>query len=80
MKADIVHQYYKDPETGVEMHFSKRIGFGWSVNFPKSTPFEALYYKGKIPWPALSTEEQAVVDENYKKLHKMLEEDDETDN
>ena len=77
MQKSPICYYYKDPETGVEMHFSKRIGFGWSVSFPKSTPFEALYYEGKIPWPKLPAEEQAVVDENYKKLYKMLEEDDE---
>ena len=33
MKADIVHQYYKDPETGVEMHFSKYPDWGWTVGF-----------------------------------------------
>ncbi|UZS00865.1 hypothetical protein [Pseudomonas phage vB_PsaM_M1] len=81
MKTDPVHCYYKDPATGVEMSFSKRSDFGWAVSFPNAKTKEeisaALHFKN-IPWPTLSAEEQAVVDENYKKLHKMMEEDDET--
>ena len=74
MKADIVHQYYKDPETGVEMSFSKYPDFGWTVGFHNIDFEGGLDYRGNIPWPTLSAEEQAVVDENYKKLHKMMEE------
>ena len=74
MKADIVHQYYKDPETGVEMCFSKSSQWGWSIGFPNITFEHAFDYKGVIPWPKLPAEEQAVVDENHKKLHKMMEE------
>lgn len=77
MKADIVHQYYKNPETGVEMSFSKYPDWGWTVGFHNIDFEGSLDYVGKIPWPELSAEEQAVVDENYKKLHKMMEEDDE---
>lgn len=32
MKADPVHQYYRDPETGVEMNFSKYPDYGWIVS------------------------------------------------
>lgn len=77
MKADIVHQYYRDPETGVEMHFSKYPDFGWTVGFPQTQPGDAFFFEGNIPWSTLSAEEQAVVDAYYKKLHKMMEEDDE---
>lgn len=76
-----VHYYYKDPETGVEMNFSKYSDWGWTISFPHTKAEDAFFFEGKIPWPELSTEEQAVVDENYKNLHRMIrEEDDESDN
>lgn len=80
MQKNPVCYYYKDPETGVEMNFSNNSGFGWGVSFPNAETKEeisaALHFKN-IPWPVLSAEQQAVVDENYKKLHKMMEEGDE---
>lgn len=76
MKADPVHQYYKDLETGVEMSFSKYPDWGWVVGFHNIDFEGSLDYIGKIPWSKLSAEEQAVVDENYEKLYKMMEEDD----
>ena len=77
MKADIVKQYYKCPTTGVEMNFSKYPDFGWSVSFPQVQPGDAFFFEGNIPWPELTEAEKLVVDENYKKLYKALEEDDE---
>lgn len=74
MKASPVHYYYKCPTTGVEMNFSKRVEFGWGVSFPKGIKeYQKLLEADiKVPWPALSAEEQAVVDENYKQLHEMM--------
>lgn len=72
MTIDIVHQYYKDPDTGVEMRFSKHSGYGWCISFPFLDITASFDYTGDIPWPKLSTEEQAVVDESYKKLHEMM--------
>lgn len=46
MKADIVHQYYKDPETGVEMHFSKYPDWGWTVGFHNIDFEGSLDYRG----------------------------------
>lgn len=75
MKTDMVHYYYKNLETGVEMSFSKSDQWGWGVHFVNL--HNSLDYKGHIPWPTLSAEEQAVVDENYRKLYEALEEEDE---
>lgn len=75
MKTDPVHYYYKDPETGVEMSFSKSNQWGWAVGFHNIDIGEMIDYKGPIPWPTLSAEEQAVVDENYKNLHRMIREE-----
>ncbi len=77
MKNDIVQQYYKDKETGMEMRFTKTDQWGWSVCFPKASIDEALDYEGVIPWPELSPEEQKEVDNNYKELYKMLGKEDE---
>ena len=77
MTTDIVKQYYKDPDTGTEMSFSKHSDYGWCISFPFLDAIEALDYAGDIPWPKLSTEEQAVVDANYENLRKMLREEGE---
>lgn len=82
MKIDPVHYYYKDLKTGMEMEFSKlKISelenYGWSVGFPKASFDEIMDYEGEIPWPSLTPEEQAIVDENYEKLYKALEEEEE---
>ena len=79
MKADIVHQYYKDLETSVEMLFSKYPDYGWTVMFPQTREGDAFLFEGNIPWPTLSKEEQSVVDAYYKVLDEILEEDDEQD-
>ena len=76
MSTDIVKQYYKAPDTGIEMHFSKHSNYGWCISFPFLDAIEALDYAGDIPWPKLSTEEQAVVDENYKRLREALTKDE----
>lgn len=60
------------PDTGVEMSFSKHSDYGWCISFPFLDISESLGYTGDIPWPKLSTEEEAVVDESYKKLHEMM--------
>lgn len=72
VKTDMVQQYYKDPDTGMEMRFTKTEEWGWSVYFPKANVDEALDYNGYIPWPELSPEEQKVLDNNYKRLHEMI--------
>lgn len=77
MQKHPVCYYYKDLETEVEMSFSKTDQWGWAVGFHNIDIEGMIDYKGPIPWPTLSAEEQAVVDENYKKLHRMMEEDDE---
>lgn len=76
MKIDPVHYYYKDLSTGVEINFSKLADWGWTVGFPKSTIEEAVQYRGHIPWPELSPEEQARVDANYEKLKQRVCEDE----
>lgn len=73
MKIDPVHYYYKDLNTGMEIEFSKLSDWGWSVCFPKASFDEIMDYEGEIPWPSLTPEEQAIVDENYEKLYKALE-------
>ena len=67
MQKSPIFYYYKDPETGVEMHFSKSSQWGWSIGFPNITFEHAFDYKGVIPWPKLPAEEQAVVDERFTK-------------
>ena len=77
---DPVCYYYKDPVSGVEMNFTKSGGYGWGVSFPNAYTIEeireSLLLKD-IPWPKLSDEDQAEVDENYRKLHELMGRDDE---
>jgi hypothetical protein len=77
MQKNPVCYYYKDPGIGVEMNFRILTEYGWSVSFPQEQPGDAFFFEGNIPWPELTDTEKAVVDENYKKLYKALEEDDE---
>ena len=77
MQKHPVCYYYKDPETGVEMNFRILTEYGWSVSFHQVQPGDAFFFEGNIPWPELTEAEKLVVDENYKKLYKALEEDDE---
>lgn len=76
MKIDPVRYYYKELETGIEMEFTKCDNFGWGVQFINVGIETALFYKGHIPWPALSEVEQKVVDANYERLRKAYEEDE----
>lgn len=77
MKTHPVHYYYRDPETGVEMSFSKTDQWGWGISFHNIDIEETFDYSmDKIPWPELSPEEKAVVDANYENLHKMVREED----
>lgn len=77
MKTDMVKYYYKDPDTGVEVTFSKSPQFGWAVSYHVSREemFDILLSDIKLPWPELSDEDQRVVDANYDNLYKSLEED-----
>lgn len=69
--------YWKDPITNVEMNFTQDENWGWCVGFPKCSIDEALDYKGEIPFPELSEEEQKVVDANYEKLYEDIRREDE---
>ena len=77
MKTDMVKYYYKDLDTGVEVTFSKSLQFGWAVRFHVSEEemFDMLLSDIKLPWPELSEDEKKVVDANYDKLYKSLEEE-----
>lgn len=77
MKTNIVHYYYKCPTTGVEMDFTLTNDYGWAVGFPLGIEGDRKLRDAdiEIPWPELSAEEQAVVDESYEKLYRMLEEE-----
>lgn len=77
MKTDMVKYYYKDLETGVEVTFSKTAQWGWAVQYHVSREemFDILLSDIKLPWPELSEEDQKVVDANYDKLYKSLEEE-----
>ena len=79
MKSNIVKYYYKCPTTGVEMNFTLSGGYGWGISFPLGIDGHRKLRDAniEIPWPELSAEEQAVVNENYEKLYRILEEDDE---
>lgn len=46
MQKNPVCYYYKDPETGVEMHFSKYPDWGWTVGFHGIDFEQSLDYKG----------------------------------
>lgn len=73
-----VCQYYKCPETGIEMNFTKHREWGWCISFPREQDLEKLdkAFSAKIPWPELSKEEQEVVDANYQKLHEDIEKEE----
>lgn len=73
MKIDPVKYYYKDPETGVEMNFTKTDMWGWAVGFPKMSITESFNYGGKIPFPVLSEKEQQTVNDNYRQLKEQIE-------
>ncbi len=77
MKTDMVKYYYKDLETGVEVTFSKTAQWGWAASFHTSREemFDILLSDIKLPWPELSEEDQKVVDANYDKLYKSLEDE-----
>jgi len=75
MSTDMVKYYYKDPDTGVEMSFSKSPTFGWAVGFHTKTTDEAvdaLLSDIVIPWPTLSESEQRVVNKNYEDLRERM--------
>ena len=75
VKTDMVKYYYKDLDTGVEVTFSKSPQFGWAVSYhvSKEEMFDMLLSDIVLPWPELSEDEQRVVDANYDKLYKSLE-------
>ena len=74
VKTDMVKYYYKDPDTGVEMTFSKSPQFGWAVQFHVSREemFDILLSDIVLPWPELSEDEKKVVDANYKALEERM--------
>lgn len=77
MKTDMVKYYYKDLETGVEVTFSKTDQWGWAASFhtKEEEMFDILLSDIVLPWPELSEEEQKIVDANYDKLYKSLEDE-----
>ena len=77
MKIDMVKYYYKDPDTGVEVTFSKTAQWGWGASFhvDREEMFDMLLSDIKLPWHELSEEDQKVVDANYDKLYKSLEDE-----
>lgn len=74
MSIDMVKYYYKDPDTGVEVTFSKTEQWGWAVQYhvSKEEMFDILISDIKLPWPELSEEEQRVVDKNYEDLRERM--------
>lgn len=76
METDIVQQYYKDVDTGVEMVFTKSREWGWAIHFPGGFK-ERRKFKGNIPWPKLTPEEQKIVDNNYEMLWGLIREEEE---
>lgn len=74
MKTDMVKYYYKDPDTGVEVTFSKTPHWGYAVQYhvSKEEVFDMLISDIKLPWPELSEEEQRVVDKNYEDLRERM--------
>lgn len=82
MSIDMVKYYYKDPDTGVEVTFSKTPHWGYAVQYHVSKEervdsiLDMLISDIKLPWPELSEEEQRVVDANYDKLYKSLEDEE----
>ena len=69
--------YYKDLDTGLEVTFSKTAQWGWAVSYHVSREemVDMLLSEIKLPWPELSDEDQRVVDANYDKLYKSLEDE-----
>lgn len=73
MKTDTVCYYYKCPETGIEIHFTKSGGFGWGVSFVNLNGKSRRDIAHEmIPWPKLSTEEQNIVNLNYERLYRNI--------
>lgn len=75
----IPNQYFKCPDTGVEMSFVFRVGSGWSVGAPTSRSCRTVlhYYRNtgkKIPFPE-SPKKYAVQEKEFyaaiKKLREM---------
>jgi len=77
MKTDMVKYYYKDLDTGVEVTFTKTDQWGWAVSFHTNEEemFDMLLSDIVLPWPRLGAEEQKIVDANYDKLYKSLEDE-----
>ena len=74
MKTDMVKYYYKDPDTGVEVTFSKTAQWGWAASFHTNEEemFDMLLSDIKLPWPELSQEDAATVSLNYERLYEGL--------
>ena len=74
MSTDMVKYYYKDPDTGVEVTFSKTVQWGWAIQYhvSKEDMFDMIISDIKLPWPDLSEEEQRVVDKNYEDLRERM--------
>lgn len=77
MKIDLVHYYYKDLTTQVEMDFTRSEEYRWGVSFANLPVDKALDYRENIPWTKLSEAQEKVVDNNYRELCRILEEEDE---
>lgn len=77
MKIDPVHYYYKDLITHVEMDFTRSEEYGWGVSFANLPVDKVLDYRESIPWPTLSEAQKKLVDDNYRELYRILEEEDE---
>ena len=77
VKTDMVKYYYKDLDTGVEVTFTKTPQWGWAASFHTNEEemFDILLSETKLPWPELSEDEKRVVNKNYDKLYKSLEDE-----
>ena len=75
MKTDMVKYYYKDPDTGVEVTFSKTAQWGWAVSYHVSREemFDILLSEINLPWPELSRDEEEIVNKNYADLRERME-------
>ena len=74
MKTDMVKYYYKDPDTGVEVTFSKTAQWGWAVSYHVSREemFDILLSEINLPWPELSRDEEEIVNKNYADLRERM--------
>ena len=74
MKTDMVKYYYKDPDTGVEVTFSKTAQWGWAVSYHVSREemFDILLSEINLPWPELSRDEEEIVSKNYADLRERM--------